>query len=152
MKLRYTETDCTNPFINLATEEYMTFHAAEGEVTMYLWQNANTVVIGKNQNPWRECRVESMREGDCKLARRISGGGAVYHDLGNLNFTFIAREDEYDIPKQTEVILEAVRLLGINAEKTGRNDLTIDGMKFSGHAYYQSNGYCYHHGTIMFRF
>ena len=150
MKLRYTETDCTNPFINLATEEYMTFHAADGEVTMYLWQNANTVVIGKNQNPWRECRVESMREGDCKLARRISGGGAVYHDLGNLNFTFIAREDEYDIPKQTEVILEAVRLLGINAEKTGRNDLTIDGMKFSGHAYYQSNGYCYHHGTIMF--
>lgn len=150
MKLRYTETDCTNPFINLATEEYMTFRAAEGEVTMYLWQNANTVVIGKNQNPWRECRVESMREGDCKLARRISGGGAVYHDLGNLNFTFIAREDEYDIPKQTEVILEAVRLLGINAEKTGRNDLTIDGMKFSGHAYYQSNGYCYHHGTIMF--
>jgi len=150
MKLRYTETDCTNPFINLATEEYMTFRAAEGEVTMYLWQNANTVVIGKNQNPWRECRVESMKEGDCKLARRISGGGAVYHDLGNLNFTFIAREDEYDIPKQTEVILEAVRLLGINAEKTGRNDLTIDGMKFSGHAYYQSNGYCYHHGTIMF--
>lgn len=150
MKLRYTETDCTNPFINLATEEYMTFRAAEGEVTMYLWQNANTVVIGKNQNPWRECRVESMREGDCKLARRISGGGAVYHDLGNLNFTFIAREGEYDIPKQTEVILEAVRLLGINAEKTGRNDLTIDGMKFSGHAYYQSNGYCYHHGTIMF--
>lgn len=150
MKLRYTETDCTNPFINLATEEYMTFRAAEGEVTMYLWQNANTVVIGKNQNPWRECRVESMREGDCKLARRISGGGAVYHDLGNLNFTFIAREDEYNIPKQTEVILEAVRLLGINAEKTGRNDLTIDGMKFSGHAYYQSNGYCYHHGTIMF--
>lgn len=150
MKLRYTETDCTNPFINLATEEYMTFRATEGEVTMYLWQNANTVVIGKNQNPWRECRVESMKEGDCKLARRISGGGAVYHDLGNLNFTFIAREDEYDIPKQTEVILEAVRLLGINAEKTGRNDLTIDGMKFSGHAYYQSNGYCYHHGTIMF--
>ena len=150
MNLRYTETDCTNPFINLATEEYMTFRAAEGEVTMYLWQNANTVVIGKNQNPWRECRVESMREGDCKLARRISGGGAVYHDLGNLNFTFIAREGEYDIPKQTEVILEAVRLLGINAEKTGRNDLTIDGMKFSGHAYYQSNGYCYHHGTIMF--
>lgn len=150
MNLRYTETDCTNPFINLATEEYMTFRAAEGEVTMYLWQNANTVVIGKNQNPWRECRVESMKAGGCKLARRISGGGAVYHDLGNLNFTFIAREDEYNIPKQTKVILEAVRILGINAEKTGRNDLTIDGMKFSGHAYYRSHGYCYHHGTIMF--
>lgn len=149
MKLKYTETSCTDPFTNLAVEEYLTFNAKEGEVTMYLWQNANTVVIGKNQNPWRECRVEDMNEGNCKLARRISGGGAVYHDLGNLNFTFIAREGEYDIPKQTEVILEAVRLLGIDAEKTGRNDLTIDGLKFSGHAYFTSHGYCYHHGTIM---
>lgn len=149
MNLKYTETSCTDPFINLAVEEYLTFNAKDGEVTMYLWQNANTVVIGKNQNPWRECRVEDMKKGDCKLARRISGGGAVYHDLGNLNFTFIAREDEYNIPKQTEVILEAVKLLGINAEKTGRNDLTIDGQKFSGHAYFTSHGYCYHHGTIM---
>lgn len=149
MKLRYTMTDSTDPFTNLATEEYLTFRAAEDEVLLFLWQNANTVVIGKNQNAWRECRVEAMKAEGCKLARRMSGGGAVYHDLGNLNFTFIAREDLYDIPKQTEVILEAVRSLGIPAVKNGRNDLTVDDMKFSGHAYYRSRGYCYHHGTIM---
>lgn len=149
MKLRYTISNCTDPFTNLATEEYLTFRAPEDEVLLFLWQNANTVVIGKNQNAWRECRVEAMKAEGCKLARRMSGGGAVYHDLGNLNFTFIAREGLYDIPKQTEVILEAVRSLGIPAVKNGRNDLTVDDMKFSGHAYYRSRGYCYHHGTLM---
>ena len=149
MILKSIVTDCTDPYINLATEEYLTFNAKEQEIILFLWQNAHTVVIGRNQDPWKECRVEAIKKDGCRLARRISGGGAVYHDLGNLNFTFIAREDLYDIAKQTDVILKACRLLGIAAEKNGRNDLTIDGMKFSGHAYFQSNGYCYHHGTIM---
>lgn len=149
MKLRYLITDCTDPFTNLATEEYLTFHAEEDEMLLFLWQNANTVVIGKNQNVWRECRVEAMKAEGCKLARRMSGGGAVYHDLGNLNFTFIAREPHFDIPKQTEVILEAVRSLGISAVRNGRNDLTVGEAKFSGHAYYRSRGFCYHHGTLM---
>lgn len=148
-RLKYILTDCTDPAQNLAVEEYLTFHADTDEVTMYLWQNANTVVIGRNQNPWKECRLEAMEEGGCTLARRVSGGGAVYHDLGNLNFTFIAREGLYDVAKQTEVILRAVQLLGIHAEKNGRNDLTIDGKKFSGHAYFKRGSYCYHHGTIM---
>ncbi len=149
VKTKYIVTDCTDPAQNLAIEEYLTFHIPEDEVILYLWQNANTVVIGRNQNPWKECRLETMQEEGCTLARRISGGGAVYHDLGNLNFTFIAQEGLYDVAKQTEVILRAVQILGIHAEKNGRNDLTIDGKKFSGHAYFKRGKYCYHHGTIM---
>ena len=149
MKLNVITTDTTNPYENLALEEHLTMNVAEGEVTMYLWQNAHTVVIGKNQNPWRECDVEAIKRDDIRLARRISGGGAVYHDMGNLNFTFAARDGLFDVNKQTEVILLACRLLGINAIKTGRNDLTVDERKFSGHAYFSKCGYNYHHGTIM---
>lgn len=149
MKLKIIRTDNTNPYENLALEEHLTMNAKEGEVTLYLWQNAHTVVIGRNQNPWRECDVEAIKRDDVYLARRISGGGAVYHDMGNLNFTFVARDGLFDVEKQTEVILLACRLLGVNAIKTGRNDLTVDEKKFSGHAYFSSNGYNYHHGTIM---
>ena len=127
----------------------MTMNTGPDEVILFLWQNAHTVVIDRNQNPWKECHVEKIKEDGAYLARRMSGGGAVYHDLGNLNFTFMARDDVYDIGKQTDTILLACRLLGINATKTGRNDLVVDEKKFSGHAYFSSNGYNYHHGTIM---
>lgn len=148
-RLKVIRTGCTDPYANLAAEEYLTMSAKEDVMILFLWQNANTVVIGRNQNPWRECDVESIKRDGIGLARRMSGGGAVYHDLGNLNFTFIARDGLFDIEKQTDIILHACRLLGINAARTGRNDLTVAGRKFSGHAYFSSGGFNYHHGTIM---
>ena len=147
--IRIIKTDCTDPYANLAAEEYLTMNAEDGVMTLFLWQNARTVVIGKNQNPWSECDVEAIKRDGISLARRMSGGGAVYHDMGNLNFTFIAKDGLFDIDRQTDVILLACRLMGVNAVKTGRNDLTVTGRKFSGHAYFSSGGHNYHHGTIM---
>lgn len=148
-KLKFYWQKKTYPYRNLAIEEFLTTHVQAGEIIVYLWQNENTVVIGRNQNAWQECRVEQLQQDDGYLVRRLSGGGAVYHDLGNLNFTFCVRKADYDIAKQLDVILTAVKLLGINAEKTGRNDITIDGKKFSGNAFYQTGKCCYHHGTIL---
>ena len=148
-KLTVIETDCTNPYHNLALEEALLSQVSENEIILYLWQNRQTVVIGRNQCAPAECNIANLESDGGFLARRLSGGGAVYHDLGNLNFTFIARSSDFDKSAQTDVILRAVRSLGINAEKNGRNDLTVDGRKFSGHAYYKTKDRCYHHGTLM---
>ena len=138
-----------NPYENLGLEEYLTTHTKPCQCILYLWQNAPTVVIGRNQNCWAECRLDAMKEDGVLLARRLSGGGAVYHDLGNVNFTFMARTPLYSVERHLDVILTALSYLGIRGEKTGRNDLTVQGKKFSGNAFYRQGEYCCHHGTLL---
>ena len=142
-------TDCTDPYRNLAVEEYLTLHVQPGECILYLWQNQKTVVIGKNQNCWKECKVNDLERDGGHLVRRLSGGGAVYHDRGNLNFSFIAGSERYDQDRQLRLILGAVRALGIPCEATGRNDLAVEGRKFSGNAFCKRSKVKQHHGTLL---
>lgn len=148
-KLTYIESGQANPYGNLALEETLLLNCGEEECILYLWQNQNTIVIGRNQNAWKECLVDKLKEDGGHLVRRLSGGGAVYHDLGNLNFTFLVRKGNYSLEKQLSVIIRALDKLGINAEKSGRNDILVDGRKFSGNAFYEQGDFCYHHGTLM---
>jgi lipoate-protein ligase A len=149
MKLLYYLGEGLNPYRNLAIEQYLLEITGDDTCILYLWQNDNTVVIGRNQNCWKECRTEEIKKDGCRIARRLSGGGAVFHDMGNLNFTFLVRSAGYDLGKQLSVIAAACRSLGLDARPTGRNDITIDDRKFSGNAFYQYGDKRYHHGTIL---
>ena len=135
--------------MNLAADEWLLDNLREGDMALYFYINANAVIIGKNQNPIRECNLKRMEEDDVQLVRRITGGGAVYHDEGNLNFSFIAGNDRYDEHRQFELILTAVRSLGIPCEFSGKNDLKADGMKFSGNAFCARKHTRQHHGTLL---
>ena len=143
------ETGQVDPHVNLAREECLLEALRPCEAILYLWQNEHTVVIGRNQNALDECNVAALEADGGTLARRISGGGAVYHDLGNLNFTFVLPTSEWNLDAQTDVLMRALKPFGIVAERTGRNDLTIGGRKFSGHAYYHHGDKSFHHGTLM---
>ncbi|MTK11235.1 MAG: lipoate--protein ligase, partial [Clostridiaceae bacterium] len=149
IKTKIVVSTSVDPYYNLSLEEYLLNNVEEDEVILYLWQNANTVVIGRNQNPWKECKCKELELNNGKIARRLSGGGAVYHDLGNLNFTFVASEALYNLEKQLKVILKAAQKEGINAQFSGRNDIEVNGKKFSGNAFYFTKTSAYHHGAIL---
>lgn len=138
-----------NPAFNLALESYLLRCNTPETMIFYLWQNDKTIVIGRHQNPYRECNLKKVMEDNVTVIRRPSGGGAVYHDLGNLNFTFIAGEGVYDVPRQCGVIVEALKCYSLNCEVSGRNDMTIEGAKFSGHAYMNHDDMQCHHGTLL---
>lgn len=139
----------TDPYVNLAREEYLLFHMPKHTAALYLWQNDKTIVIGQNQNPVTQCRIDCVREQEIKVARRLSGGGAVYHDLGNLNYTFLSRSEEFSVEKNIEILLTVLHKYAIPAKKIGRNDIEVDGKKVSGNAFYQKETYAYHHGTLL---
>jgi len=145
-----------DPWYNLALEEFLMqklSRAAAGEsdlsAILYLWQNQNTVVIGRNQNAWAECRTGLLEEEGGRLARRSTGGGAVFHDLGNLNFSLLLPESDFDLDRNFQMIVDTVRREGIEAVRSGRNDILADGLKFSGNAFRINNGVGLHHGTLL---
>lgn len=148
-RLQLYTSDGLDPYRNLAIEQHLLETVEGGCCLLYLWQNANTVVIGRNQNAWAECRTTLLKDEGGHLARRLSGGGAVWHDTGNLNFTFLMRSEHYDLDRQLSVLQTACRLVGIETERSGRNDLLVNGRKFSGNAFYHHEGRSYHHGTLL---
>jgi len=150
--LRLLLSNSTDPWFNLAVEDCI-FRQLAHQRILFLWRNAQTVVIGLGQNPWKECNTGRMQQDGIRLARRSSGGGAVFHDLGNTCFTFMAGKPEYDKSVSTAIILNALNSLGIQVSASGRNDLvaiTADGeRKISGSAYRETADKGFHHGTLL---
>ena len=141
----------TNPYLNLAVESQILDNYLKNTITLFLWRNRQTVVIGTNQNPYSECDVEMLLKEGGHLARRRTGGGSVYHDLGNLNFSFIADKKIFDVNLQMTVIQKALLNYGLETEVSGRNDITYQGRKFSGNAFAKTKYQGLHHGTILIK-
>lgn len=140
-----------NPYLNLAVESNLLDNFLPNTVSLFLWKNKQTVVIGTNQNPYSECDTESLLNEGGFLARRRTGGGAVYHDLGNLNFSFVADKNIYDVKRQMQVIQKALLDFNLETEVSGRNDITYQGRKFSGNAFAKTKNQGLHHGTILIK-
>lgn len=149
MAVYFYMSDSTDGWRNLATDGFFLENLKKDDIMLYFYVNANAVIIGRNQNAWRECNIDAMEKDSVQLVRRHTGGGAVFHDDRNLNFSFIMNEDRYDVKRQMGVIQKMVAALGMTAELSGRNDILIDGKKFSGNAFAAAKGMKAHHGTIM---
>lgn len=152
-KTVYIEVATTDPAFNLALEEYVFEKMPRDKEYFLTWRNDNAIIVGRHQNTAAEINEDFVKEKNIKVVRRLSGGGAVYHDLGNLNFTFIVDAQpgqKVDLRKFCQPIADILRSLGANAEVDGRNDILIDGKKVSGNAQYVRQGRVMHHGTILF--
>ena len=153
MPWSFIDVKSTDPAFNLALEQYVFDSLPRDRSWFLLWQNHNTIVIGRHQNTLAEINEEAVRARGVTVVRRLSGGGAVYHDLGNLNFTFIqdaGPTDQLDMGLFCRPVAQALRAMGVEAQVNGRNDITIDGQKFSGNSQYIREGRVMHHGTIMY--
>lgn len=139
----------TSPKINLSLEEHFLSTVEENECILLFWQSENAVVIGRNQNPYQECNLAELDNNKVVLVRRLSGGGAVYHDLGNLNFAFISKNTEFNAAANFAIILKALRSLNVFGVFNGRNDLIAEGRKFSGNAFVHDDRCHLHHGTLL---
>lgn len=144
----------TDPRINLAIEEYALTHVDLEKEDMYFlfYVNEPSIIIGKNQNTIEEINVDYVEENNIHVVRRLSGGGAVYHDLGNLNFSFLTKDDGnsfHNFKKFTKPIVQALNELGVPAKLSGRNDIEVNGKKISGNAQFASKGRMFSHGTLM---
>lgn len=150
--LYFMDIRSTDPTYNLALEEYLLTHHMEGEILL-LWQNANTIVIGRNQNTEEEINRAFVEEHGVTVVRRTTGGGAVYHDLGNLNYSFI---QDVDDPEKMSIavlavpVVKALATMGVEAEVSGRNDILVDGKKISGVAQRMYKNRILHHGTLLY--
>jgi len=151
--MRYLINNSTNPYFNLALDEYALKHINIDEVFFFLWRNEPSVIIGKNQNTVEEINQAFIDKNNIKVARRVSGGGAVYHDFGNLNFTFIINVDDpgkVNYKKFVQPVIDALKEMGVRAEASGRNDILVNGLKISGNAQRMANGKLMHHGTLLY--
>ncbi|AKC60520.1 lipoate--protein ligase [Blochmannia endosymbiont of Camponotus (Colobopsis) obliquus] len=151
--LRLLISDFHNPWFNLAIEECIFRQLENNQSILFLWRNHNTVVIGRAQNPWKECNTRRITRDKVYLARRSSGGGAVFHDLGNTCFTFISNQIDYNNQLSTHIILDGLKNFNINIKVSGRNDLVVQTAegerKVSGSAYRESSYGKLHHGTLL---
>lgn len=152
-KIVYIESNSNDPTYNLALEQYVFDEMSKDVSYFWLWQNANTIVVGKHQNTMEEINFSYVKEHDIAVVRRLSGGGAVYHDMGNVNFTFITDVgglEKLNLQVFCMPVIRTLEKIGIHAEVSGRNDITIDGRKFSGNSQYIKGKRVMHHGTLMF--
>lgn len=150
--MRYLKNDCTDPHWNMALDEFCLESLPLDEPLFYLWRNAPAVIIGLNQNAYNEVNLNYLKERGIVLARRVTGGGAVYHDLQNLNYTIVGRSRnlEADFPGYMHFMLDALRSLGVDAQLSGRNDIMVDSRKVSGYAKRVYRDRLMVHGTLMY--
>ena len=150
----YIESPSVNPYFNLALEQYVFDCMDRNQVYFMLWQNENTIVVGKHQNTIAEINQEFVEENGISVVRRLSGGGAVYHDMGNLNFTFVVSENnqmsDFDFKVFCQPVVNALQKFGVDAEVNGRNNITVAGKKISGNSQYAKQGRIMHHGSILY--